>query len=124
MVLLSDIVKNVIESLITNGYSIEDFEKAFKFGIRAPALLSERQKQVLILIAKGKTVKDIATELNLGVKTVESHKFQVYKRLGIHNVAQAVHYAFGHKLIELTEPKRFEPESNQPKGLDVDRRLQ
>ena len=45
------------------------------------------------LLAEGKSVKEAATEFNLSVKTVEAHKFNLMRKLDIHNKAQLVQYA-------------------------------
>jgi DNA-binding NarL/FixJ family response regulator len=62
--------------------------------------LSIRQRQVLQLIAEGKTTKQVALELNIGVKTVESHRAQLMDRLNIHDVAGLVRYAIRMGLVK------------------------
>jgi DNA-binding NarL/FixJ family response regulator len=57
------------------------------------ATLSPRQREVLRLIAEGKTTKQIAQLLEISVKTVETHRAQLMERLGIHDVAGLVRYA-------------------------------
>ena len=56
-------------------------------------VLTPRQREVLQLIAEGLSNKEIATRLDLGVKTVESHRMELMERLGIHGVAGLVRYA-------------------------------
>jgi two-component system response regulator NreC len=46
-------------------------------------------------------VKEIAQDLNLAVKTVEAHKFNLMRKLDIHNKAQLVQYAIQKKIIQL-----------------------
>lgn len=55
--------------------------------------LSPRQREVLELIAQGRTTKQIANALDISVKTVESHRSQLMERLDIHDVAGLVRYA-------------------------------
>lgn len=55
--------------------------------------LTPRQRQILQLIAEGKNVKEIAYQLELSVKTVESHRAELMERLGIRNAAALVRYA-------------------------------
>lgn len=55
--------------------------------------LTHRQKQVLQLISEGKNVKEIALQLKLSVKTVESHRAELMQRLGIPNAAALIRYA-------------------------------
>jgi DNA-binding NarL/FixJ family response regulator len=65
--------------------------------------LSPRQEQVLQLIAEGKTTKQIALELNISVKTVESHRMQLMKRLDLHDIASLVRFAIKIGLVTLEE---------------------
>lgn len=56
-------------------------------------LLSPRQREILQLLAEGNTNKEIATMLNLSIKTVETHRKELMERLGLHDVAGLVRYA-------------------------------
>ena len=58
------------------------------------ATLTTREREVLKMLAEGNSVKEIACDLNLSVKTVEAHKFNLMRKLDIHNKAQLVQYAF------------------------------
>jgi DNA-binding NarL/FixJ family response regulator len=66
----------------------------------AHAVLTTRQIEILRLIAQGHTGKEIASELNISVRTVEGHRGEIMERLGIHDVAGLVRYAIGMGLIE------------------------
>lgn len=61
--------------------------------------LTPRQTEVLQLIAEGLSTKDIARRLDLSVKTVESHRTQLMKQLGIHEIAGLVRYAMRTGLV-------------------------
>lgn len=63
--------------------------------------LSPRQREVLRLIAEGKTTKQIAQLLEISVKTVETHRAQLMERLGIRDVAGLVRYAILVGLIDV-----------------------
>lgn len=63
-------------------------------------LLTAREKQVLQLIAEGRTTRDIADLLHLSVKTAESHRSNIMNRLDVHNVASLVRYAIRRGMIE------------------------
>lgn len=65
------------------------------------ANLSPRQREVLRLIAEGRTTKQIAQVLEISVKTVETHRAQLMERLDIHDVAGLVRYAIIVGLIEV-----------------------
>ena len=65
----------------------------------APEVLTARQREVLRLVAGGKSTKEIAFLLNLSVKTVETHRAQIMERLGIRDVAGLVRYALRTGLV-------------------------
>jgi DNA-binding NarL/FixJ family response regulator len=56
-------------------------------------ILTSRQREVLQLIAEGATTKDIASKLNVSIKTVETHRTQLMERLNLHDIAGLVRYA-------------------------------
>ena len=56
-------------------------------------ILSPRQREILQLIAEGRSTKEIAAQLDLSIKTVETHRTELMERLGIHGVAGLVRYA-------------------------------
>jgi DNA-binding NarL/FixJ family response regulator len=64
--------------------------------------LTERQVQVLRLVAEGHRTRDIANSLGLSVKTVESHRGEIMKRLRVHDVVSLVRYALRVGLIPLS----------------------
>lgn len=63
--------------------------------------LTPRQQEILRLIADGKATKEIAWELGVSAKTVESHRAQIMERLQIRDVAGLIRYAFRHGLSDL-----------------------
>jgi DNA-binding NarL/FixJ family response regulator len=63
-------------------------------------LLSDREFQVLQMIAGGKTVGEIAEKLSLSVKTVSTHKTRILHKMGLANQAQLIRYALEHKLLD------------------------
>jgi DNA-binding NarL/FixJ family response regulator len=65
------------------------------------ARLTPRQREILTLIAEGKSTKDIGRTLNISAKTVESHRAQLMERLDIHDVAGLVRYAIRMGLIKV-----------------------
>ncbi len=70
-------------------------------GSPAAAALSPRQKEVLRLLAEGKSSKEIAGELGLATRTVESHRREISRRLDLHSVAELVKYAIREGLTSL-----------------------
>lgn len=66
--------------------------------------LTKREREILKMLAEGQSVKEIASGFDLSVKTVEAHKFNLMRKLDIHNKAQLVQYAIRKKIIRLAEP--------------------
>ena len=64
-------------------------------------VLTAREQQVLELLAEGKTVRSAAAILGLSVKTVDAHKFNLMRKLGIHNKAELVRWAIEKKIVKL-----------------------
>jgi DNA-binding NarL/FixJ family response regulator len=62
-------------------------------------LLTDREKEILQLLAEGKANKEIASLLNLSVYTVETHRSNLMQKLGLHNTAEIVLYAVRKKII-------------------------
>jgi two-component system, NarL family, invasion response regulator UvrY len=62
--------------------------------------LSDREYQVLRLIASGKTVSEIAGELSLSVKTISTYRSRILEKMGMKNNAELMHYAMQHQLVE------------------------
>ena len=63
-------------------------------------LLSDREFQVLRLIASGKIVSEIAKELSLSVKTISTYRTRILEKMGLRNNAELMHYAMEHRLVE------------------------
>ena len=63
--------------------------------------LTAREREVLKLLAEGRTVRSVAAILGLSVKTVDAHKFNLMRKLGIHNKAELVMWAIQKKVVKL-----------------------
>lgn len=72
---------------------VSDYVQRLRDDAVPGAALTPRQREVLQLIAEGRSTKEIARRLDLAVKTVESHRSQLMKQLDIHEVAGLVRYA-------------------------------
>lgn len=62
-------------------------------GSPSPDMLTPRQREILVLIAEGASTKQIARQLDLSPKTVETHRAQLMERLGIHDMAGLIRFA-------------------------------
>ena len=67
----------------------------------ASSFLTTRQREVLQLVAEGRTTKEIASRLNVSVKTVETHRSNIMEKLGIYSVAELTKYAIREGLTSL-----------------------
>jgi DNA-binding NarL/FixJ family response regulator len=63
--------------------------------------LTPRQREVLQLLAEGRSAKEIAASLSISARTVEFHKYQLMETLGLHTNAELTHFAIKHGLVEL-----------------------
>jgi DNA-binding NarL/FixJ family response regulator len=66
--------------------------------------LTLREREVMKLLAEGHTVKQAAAVLGVSVKTVDAHKFNLMRKLDIHNKAQLVTVAIQKKILPLPVP--------------------
>jgi DNA-binding NarL/FixJ family response regulator len=62
-------------------------------------LLTDREREILQLLAEGRSNKDVATLLNLSIHTVDTHRTNFMQKLGLHNTAEIVIYAMRKKII-------------------------
>jgi DNA-binding NarL/FixJ family response regulator len=65
-----------------------------------PDPLSQREREVLQLVAEGRSTKQVAELLSISVKTAESHRSRIMHKLGVHQVASLVRYAVRRGLIQ------------------------
>jgi DNA-binding NarL/FixJ family response regulator len=67
-------------------------------GAALPAL-TEREREILQLVAEGKSNKEIAARLVISIKTVETHRAAIMRKLGVNSVVDLVHYAIRNELV-------------------------
>ena|SRR5579883_333953 len=84
-------------SRLVDGFRMNGRERPF-------GALTKREREILKMLAEGRSVKEIASAFDLSVKTIEAHKFNLMRKLDIHNKAQLVQYAIQKKIIRLQEP--------------------
>ena len=82
---------------------IEEYIRRAELGEKGSTedLLSAREREILQLIAEGNSTKAIARKLNLSIKTIETHRSELMRRLDIHDVAGLVRYAIKTGLVTL-----------------------
>jgi len=101
------------------GVVIEDYMQAVQHGKRQVtdkgATLTSREREVLQLLAEGKSNKDIASLLNLSVKTIETHRQNIMEKLHLFSIAELTKYAISEGMTELTSEINGSKAAN-PKG--------
>jgi DNA-binding NarL/FixJ family response regulator len=82
---------------------VDDFRSRTRnpHGLARGSTLTPREREVVKMIAEGNSVKEIASLLGLSVKTIEAHKFNLMRKLDIHNKAQLVTYAIQKKIVKV-----------------------
>jgi len=72
----------------------------------SPMNLTNREREVLIFIAEGLSNKEIAVKLNLGVRTVETHRERIMRKLNIHSIAGLTRFAIAKGLVSINDIER------------------
>jgi DNA-binding NarL/FixJ family response regulator len=85
-----------------SGVVVEDYvHRLSKVEFSGSEVLSDREREVLQLMAEGHSTKQIAIKLHISVKTVETHRRQIMSKLDIHTVAELTKYAIRKGLTSL-----------------------
>lgn len=84
-------IAELIRTVVANPNSVQ----------KSKDFLTEREREVLQLIAEGNSTKDIARHLGLSVKTIDNHRTNMMRKLDLHNVASITRYAMQNGLIEV-----------------------
>ena len=83
------------------GEVLEAMKEGSEQAADPVASLTPRQREVLQLLAEGRSAKEIAASLGISARTVEFHKYQMMETLDIHTNAELIHVAIRHGLVEL-----------------------
>jgi DNA-binding NarL/FixJ family response regulator len=86
---VSDIV---LKGFLKNGSQAEPRENS-------RARPTPREVQVIRLVAEGKANKEVAAELGITMRTVETHRAKIMLKLGVHSLAELIHYAIRNKIV-------------------------
>lgn len=83
---------------------VEDYLRRVEMGQERTSLdiLTDREREILQLIAEGHTSKEIADMLSLSIRTVQNHRAHVMQKLGIHDRGDLIKYAIQKGIIELS----------------------
>jgi two-component system nitrate/nitrite response regulator NarL len=71
--------------------------------------LTTREREVLALIAEGRSNKEVANRLGIGVRTIETHRERIMRKLKIHTIAGLTRFAIQNGIISLEEPNDAVP---------------
>jgi len=90
-----------VAQMVLEGYLGRPTKENEDDGNRKSGLrLTVRQKQILQLLAEGKSSKEVANALSISVKTAETHRANIMRRLDCHSVTELVRYAIRNHIIE------------------------
>jgi two-component system invasion response regulator UvrY len=100
-------LKLAVRKIVAGGRYVsaslaERLANDLRSGVEVPVheLLSDREFQVLRMIASGKTVKEIAEEIDLSVKTVSTYRARILEKTGLRTTADLIRYAFQAQLVD------------------------
>ncbi len=113
-VLKSDAARNLVTAIdtlqqhkpfFTSAVSemvFRDFLKSNRAIDEAPSdRLTQREREIVQLLAEGKSNKEVASILGISVKTAETHRRNVLIKLNLHSISDLIHYAIRNKIIEI-----------------------
>jgi len=86
-----------IGEMVLNGFLVPKNQKELLLKNR----LTPREREVVQLLAEGRSSKEVAIVLNLSVKTAETHRTNIMRKLGLHSVADLVRYAIRNRIVPL-----------------------
>lgn len=76
--------------------------------------LTPREREVIQLLAEGKSSKEVASLLNLSTKTAETHRSNIMRKLGFHSIRDLVVYAVKNNIIQVQMPSQFAGSGDDP----------
>lgn len=88
-----------VAQMVLDGY-LDKKPRAVEQSDVPPSRLTPRQREIVQLLAEGKSSKEVAVALNLSVKTAETHRANIMRRLNCHSVSELVRYAIRNNIIQ------------------------
>jgi DNA-binding NarL/FixJ family response regulator len=91
-----------VASMVLNGYLHRDPLPVA--GNESRGRLTPREREIVQLLAEGKSSKEVAATLGLSVKTAETHRSNIMRKLDLHSVSDLVLYAVRNNIVHVTQP--------------------
>jgi DNA-binding NarL/FixJ family response regulator len=89
-----------VSQMVLDGF-LNRRERAEAHPNAAADVLTSREREVIQLLAEGKTSKEVAVALNLSVKTAETHRTNLMRKLGLHSIADLTRYAVRNGIVQV-----------------------
>ena len=91
-----------VSQMLLDGYLDRENNNNYEVpGENFGEVLTTREREVIQLLAEGKTSKEVAIALNLSVKTAETHRTNLMRKLGLHSVADLTRYAVRNGIVQV-----------------------
>ena len=90
-----------VGQMVLSGFLNRDHPANSHDGDSGSDVLTSREREVIQLLAEGKTSKEVAVTLNLSVKTAETHRTNLMRKLDLHSVADLTRYAVRNGIVQL-----------------------
>lgn len=94
---LAQVIQAVLKGRTYLSPKLERTDRGFS---TFPKGLTKREREVLRFVAEGKTSKEVASALNISVKTVETHRTNVMQKLDLHSLTAITHYAIRNHIVQ------------------------
>ncbi|HET7890670.1 MAG TPA: response regulator transcription factor [Candidatus Sulfotelmatobacter sp.] len=95
------VLEGYLDRDVPDGQSDDSTEKRNNTEDPTTAVLTSREREVIQLLAEGKTSKEVAVALRLSVKTAETHRTNLMRKLGLHSVADLTRYAVRNGIVQV-----------------------
>ncbi len=90
-----------VSQMVLDGFLDRDGKQSQDHVDSSGDLLTSREREVIQLLAEGRTSKEVAVTLNLSVKTAETHRTNLMRKLGLHSVADLTRYAVRNGIVQV-----------------------
>jgi len=88
-----------VSEIVLDGY-LNAGGRAEAYNVPRTVRLSPREREIVQLLAEGKSNKEVAAALHISVKTAETHRTNLMRKLDLHSISELVRYAIRNKMVE------------------------